>query len=130
MPKSEEEWRARLTPEQFQVLRMKGTEAPFCGRLLHNREKGVYMCAGCGSEIFSSDAKFDSGTGWPSFFEAIATDRVRLQADKSHGMLRTEVLCAKCGSHLGHFFRDGPKGKRFCINSCALGFRPGKELVS
>lgn len=124
MPKSEEEWKKKLKPEQYNILREKGTEMAFTGKLLHNKENGMYTCAGCGAELFSSDTKFDSGTGWPSFDKA-NMGNVELRKDSSHGMLRTEVICRKCGGHLGHVFDDGPTatGKRYCINSCALGFR-------
>ena len=123
--KSEKEWKERLTKEQYKVLREKGTEMPFTGKLLYNSKGGMYKCAGCGAEIFSSDVKFDSGTGWPSFTEA-KKDAVKLEEDHSLGVPRTEVICKKCGGHLGHVFDDGPRnkgGKRFCINSCALGFK-------
>ncbi|HLC52183.1 MAG TPA: peptide-methionine (R)-S-oxide reductase MsrB [Candidatus Nanoarchaeia archaeon] len=110
----------KLNKEQHYVLNEKGTEIPFRGKLLYNKEKGTYYCAGCGIELFSSDTKFDSGSGWPSFTEAI---NVKLQQDNSLGMSRTEVICKKCGGHLGHVFDDGPKGKkRYCINSIALEF--------
>jgi peptide-methionine (R)-S-oxide reductase len=126
-----EEWRKILTPEEFHVLREKGTERPFTGKHLHNKKKGIYVCAGCGNELFSSDTKFDSGTGWPSFWAPIAEDKVELEADNHLGMQRTEVLCNQCGGHLGHVFDDGPKptGHRFCINSVALRFeeRQSKE---
>ncbi len=128
MPKSEEEWKKKLTPQQYKILREKSTELPFTGKLLHSKEKGKYVCAGCGAVLFNSDTKFDSGTGWPSFYQA-KKDAVRFIEDDSLFMQRTEVVCAKCGGHLGHVFNDGPKektGKRFCINSCALNFREGK----
>lgn len=122
---TEEEWRKKLTPEQFRILREKGTEPAFSGNLLQNKKKGMYVCAGCGNELFSSDTKFDSGTGWPSFYDAVSKDNINLHHDLSHGMHRIEVSCGKCGSHLGHVFPDGPKptGKRYCINSLALDFK-------
>jgi len=121
---TEEEWRSKLTPEQYRILREKGTERPWSGPFLENKEKGVYECAGCGAELFSSETKFDSGCGWPSFFDPIQSDAVKEQKDTSHGMIRTEVVCARCGGHLGHVFPDGPKptGLRYCINGGALGF--------
>src|SRR6266852_988018 len=119
--KADEEWRAELSPEQYAVLRRAGTEPAFSGKYVHVKDDGTYRCAACGAELFRSDTKFDSGTGWPSFYEA-AGSAVELHKDLSHGMLRTEVRCRACGSHLGHVFNDGPRptGKRFCINSCAL----------
>ncbi len=119
---NEEELKKKLSPEAYHVLREKGTEAPFSGTLLHEKRKGMYTCAVCGNQLFSSDAKFDSGTGWPSFDQALP-GAVKLEKDESYGMNRTEVLCAKCGSHLGHVFDDGPTktGKRYCMNSVCLG---------
>ncbi len=123
LPQTEEEWEAKLTPEQYRVLRKKGTEAPFSGKLLDDHRDGIFRCAACGNPLFSSEAKFDSGTGWPSFDQALPS-AVRLEKDTTLDMERTEVLCAKCGSHLGHLFDDGPTatGKRYCMNSVCLGF--------
>ncbi len=123
--KSEEEWKKKLTREQYHVLREKGTERAFTGSLLNNHENGMYVCAGCGVELFSSDTKFESGTGWPSFYAPANQENVGEKADNSWFMHRTEVLCKQCGGHLGHVFEDGPRptGLRYCINSLALGFK-------
>jgi peptide-methionine (R)-S-oxide reductase len=120
--RSEEEWRKNLTPEQYRILREKGTEPPFTGKYHDSKEQGIYKCAACGNRLFSSDAKFESGTGWPSFTDPMNLEQVELKEDVSHGMTRTEVLCKRCGSHLGHVFDDGPgkDGKRYCINSVCL----------
>ncbi len=120
--KSDEEWRRELTPEQYRVLRQKGTEAPFTGEYDPVFEPGTYRCAGCGAELFASDAKYDSGCGWPAFSEPASGEAIDERKDLGHGMVRTEVLCSRCGGHLGHVFPDGPRpaGLRYCINSAAL----------
>ena len=122
LPKSDAEWRERLTPEQYYVLRQKGTERPWSGEYNMTKVDGMYRCAGCGAELFSSDTKFDSHCGWPSFTEPLAAETVDLTPDASHGMVRTEVTCKRCGGHLGHVFEDGPMplGTRYCINSLSL----------
>jgi peptide-methionine (R)-S-oxide reductase len=129
LEKTEAQWREELTPERYDVLRNKGTERAFTGGYWDSKDGGVYRCAGCGQELFSSDTKYDSGTGWPSFYEAMDSDAVETRPDNSFFMRRTEVVCARCGGHLGHVFDDGPEptGKRFCINSCALELEPDAE---
>jgi methionine-R-sulfoxide reductase len=128
--KTDAEWRQQLTPQQFQVARGKGTERPFCGTLLDNKRQGVYSCVCCGLPLFASDAKFNSGTGWPSFFQPVAEENVATIVDRSHGMVRTEILCARCDCHLGHVFEDGPAptGMRHCVNSESLLFTDQREL--
>ena len=128
LPHSEKEWKKLLKPEVYQILRKKHTESPFTGKLLYNKEKGVYVCAGCGNPLFSSETKFDSGSGWPSFCDVISKDSVEFKTDNSYGMKRVEVVCGRCKGHLGHVFDDGipPTGKRFCINSLSLNFKEKK----
>lgn len=123
---SEEEWKVRLDPDRFQVLRMGATERPFSGALVSEKRPGTYRCAGCGSALFRSDAKYDSRSGWPSFYEALDPDRIELRTDTTLGMVRTEILCARCGGHLGHLFDDGPRptGMRYCVNSLSLDLDP------
>lgn len=130
MQLSEDEWKKKLTPEQYKILREKGTDVPFKGDLLDNKAPGMYACAACGSTLFSSDTKFESGTGWPSFSDVAKSDAVKLIDDSAYGMQRVEVQCANCGGHLGHVFDDGPTDtkQRFCINSTCLAFQAGNSL--
>ncbi len=123
--KSDEDWKKELTPEQYRILRQKGTEMAFTGALYKNQDKGTYICAACGAVLFSSDTKYESGSGWPSFYQPVKDGAVDKQKDSSHGMERTEILCSKCGGHLGHVFNDGPRptGLRYCINSASLKFQ-------
>jgi len=125
LPKSEKEWKKILSDKEFLILRRKGTEPAFTGKYLNQKEKGIYVCAGCGNTLFSSETKFDSGSGWPSFWDVVSEKNILLKPDNSLGVSRVEVLCSLCGGHLGHVFDDGPKptGKRFCINSVSLNFK-------
>jgi len=127
--KPEEEWKRELTPEQYHTLREKGTERAFTGEYAHTKTPGVYLCAGCGQELFDSDTKYDSGSGWPSFYQAMDPEHVELHDDGSFGMRRTEVVCSRCGGHLGHVFPDGPRptGLRYCINSASLKHMPKEK---
>jgi len=127
--KSEAEWKKELTPEQYQVCRMKGTERPFTGEYYKTKDPGIYKCVACGNELFDSETKFESGTGWPSFYKPLEQENVDTEVDSSYGMERTEVMCGKCGAHLGHVFPDGPRptGLRYCINSASLKLDPKKQ---
>jgi peptide-methionine (R)-S-oxide reductase len=126
LQKTEEEWRRELTPEQYHVLRQKGTEPAFTGEYAHSKTEGTYLCAACGQQLFASETKYDSGSGWPSFYQPLAADQIENHEDASHGMRRVEVTCSRCGSHLGHVFPDGPRptGLRYCINSASLKLEP------
>ena len=127
--RSDAEWKQALSAEQYEVLRRKGTERAFTGRYYNSKEEGVYRCAGCGNPLFDSETKFDSGTGWPSYYQPVSPNAVQTEEDNSYGMIRLEVLCSRCGGHLGHVFADGPPptGLRYCMNSASLKFIPDKE---
>jgi len=129
MKKENDEWKLTLSPEQYKVLRECGTEPPFTGKYVNHKENGTYVCAACGNDLFSSDTKFESGSGWPSFWNQVSEDAVEMRVDKSHGMRRTEIICKKCGGHLGHVFDDGPNptGLRYCVNSLSLDFKPAEN---
>ena len=126
IPQTEQEWKEKLSPEQYQVLRQAGTERAFTGKYWDSKQQGTYRCAGCGAELFSSDTKYESGSGWPSFYQALQPEKIEEARDVSYGMVRTEVKCANCGGHLGHLFDDGPDptGLRYCVNSAALDLDP------
>ena len=130
--KTESEWKNKLTSDQYKVLREKDTEPPYSGKLCMNKSKGMYVCAGCGNELFMSDTKYDSGCGWPSFYDANGNDKIVTQMDYSYDMIRTEIMCAKCGGHLGHVFDDGPAptGQRYCVNSLSMNFIPESGIKS